>query len=92
MAPTALDFVERQTLLGKRLMVKRGNVGGNTMEFPVVRLLHPKESRYKTKALVDIEMFKVDAFYAPVGALEKFRERSRFALDRDLPVFRCEFG
>ena len=42
-----MGFVERQTLLGKRLMVKKGNVGGQVREFLVIRLLDPKEARKK---------------------------------------------
>ena len=85
-----MGFVDRQTLLGKRLMVKKGNVGGQAREFLGVRLLDPKEARKKDRAMVDVEMFQVPSFYDPIEALRKFRERSRFALDPDLPVFRSE--
>lgn len=70
--------------------MKKGNVGGQTREFLVVRLLDPKEARKREKALVDVEMFQVPNFYDPISALTKFRERARFALDPDLPVFRWE--
>lgn len=69
-------------------MLKKGNVGGRIREFLVVRLLDPKEARKKDRALVDVEMFQVDSFYDPIQALAKFRERARFDLDPNLPVFR----
>ena len=92
LAPTAKGFVERQTLLGRRLFIKKGLVGGVMREFLVVRLLDPKETRAKGKGQVDIEMFSLEAFYDPVGALVKFRERAVFPIDPDLPVFRWSSG
>lgn len=86
--PTEMGFVERQTLLGKRLIMKSGMVEGRRQEFLVVRLLDPKESRDKSRAMVDVEMFSCPGFHNPLEALERFRERAEFPLDPDLPVFR----
>lgn len=88
LSPTEMGFVERQTLLGKRLFLKSGIVEGRVQEFLVVRLLDPKEARDKSRALVDVEMFSCVGFYNPMEALQKFRERSLFPIDPDLPVFR----
>ena len=92
LAPTATGFVERQTLLGKRLLVKRGMVGGSMREFIVARLLDPKESRSRSKGQVDVEMFSMGGYYDPVEALGKYRERAAFPMDPNLPVFRWSSG
>ena len=88
LSPTEMGFVERQTLLGKRLLMKSGMVEGRPQEFLAVRLLDPKEARDKSRAMVDIEMFPCSGFYNPVEALERFRQRAEFPIDKDLPVFR----
>ena len=63
-------------------------VEGRRQEFLVVRLLDPKESRDKSRAMVNVEMFSCPGFHNPLEALERFRERAEFPLDPDLPVFR----
>ena len=88
LSSTEMGFVERQTLLGKRLLKKFGSWKGKKQEFLVVRLLDPKESREKSRALVDVEMFSCESFHNPVEALSKFMERSLFPINPDLPVFR----
>ena len=88
LSPTEMGFVEKQTFLGKRLLMKSGMVEGRVQEFLVVRLLDPKEARDKSRAMVDVEMFPCVGFYNPMEALVKFRERALFPINPDLPVFR----
>lgn len=88
LAPTETGFVENQSFLGKRLLVKRGVVEGVMEEFLSVRLLDPKEARSRSNGGVDVELFSTNTFYDPGVALAKFRERMVFPIAPDLPVFR----